>query len=97
MPLDKPKSHFAPIKLPYAENALEPVISAKTISFHYGKKHKAYADKLKASGVPTVYRQAEGNIHGYICLRQGIPSSQTDIEGNLAALKEMLAEIMAPA
>ncbi len=58
---------------------------------------KAYADKLEASGVPTVYRQAEGNIHGYICLRQGIPSSHDDITGNLAALKEMLAEIMAPA
>lgn len=31
-------------KLPYAENALEPVISARTISFHYGKHHKAYVD-----------------------------------------------------
>ncbi len=28
--------------LPYAENALEPHISAKTISFHYGKHHVAY-------------------------------------------------------
>ena len=28
--------------LPYAENALEPVISAKTISFHYGKHTAAY-------------------------------------------------------
>ncbi|MFH1035789.1 MAG: superoxide dismutase [Pseudomonadota bacterium] len=28
--------------LPYAENALEPVISAKTIGFHYGKHHAAY-------------------------------------------------------
>ncbi|MDY0025923.1 MAG: superoxide dismutase, partial [Lentimicrobium sp.] len=25
--------------LPYAENALEPVISAETISFHYGRHH----------------------------------------------------------
>ena len=32
--------------LPFAENALEPVISAKTISFHYGKHHKAYMDNL---------------------------------------------------
>lgn len=30
--------------LPYAENALEPVISAKTISFHYGKHHKTYVE-----------------------------------------------------
>lgn len=32
--------------LPYAENALEPIISAKTISFHYGKHHKGYFDTL---------------------------------------------------
>jgi Fe-Mn family superoxide dismutase len=30
--------------LPYAENALEPVISAKTLSFHHGKHHKTYVD-----------------------------------------------------
>ncbi len=28
--------------LPYAENALEPTISAATISFHYGKHHATY-------------------------------------------------------
>lgn len=32
--------------LPYADNALEPLISANTISFHYGKHHKAYVDNL---------------------------------------------------
>jgi superoxide dismutase, Fe-Mn family len=32
--------------LPYAENALDPVISAKTIGFHYGKHHKGYVDTL---------------------------------------------------
>lgn len=34
--------------LPYKEDALEPVISARTISFHYGKHHKGYVDKLNA-------------------------------------------------
>lgn len=32
--------------LPYAQNALEPVISAQTISFHYGKHHQGYIDNL---------------------------------------------------
>jgi Fe-Mn family superoxide dismutase len=32
--------------LPYAENALDPVISANTLSFHYGKHHKTYVDNL---------------------------------------------------
>jgi Fe-Mn family superoxide dismutase len=30
--------------LPYAENALDPVISANTLGFHHGKHHKAYVD-----------------------------------------------------
>ena len=32
--------------LPYADNALDPVISANTIGFHYGKHHKGYVDNL---------------------------------------------------
>jgi Fe-Mn family superoxide dismutase len=37
--------HLLP-SLPYAENALDPVISANTIGFHYGKHHKGYVDNL---------------------------------------------------
>ncbi len=32
--------------LPYAENALDPVISARTLGIHYGKHHKTYVDNL---------------------------------------------------
>lgn len=32
--------------LPYAPEALEPYMSANTISFHYGKHHQAYLDNL---------------------------------------------------
>lgn len=32
--------------LPYANDALEPFISAKTIEFHYGKHHQAYVNNL---------------------------------------------------
>lgn len=32
--------------LPYAQNALEPHISANTLSFHYGKHHQAYVTNL---------------------------------------------------
>ena len=37
---------FELIALPYAETALEPHYSQKTISFHYGKHHRAYVDNL---------------------------------------------------
>lgn len=36
------------IKLPYAENALEPFISARTVNLHYGKHHLSYFTLLKA-------------------------------------------------
>lgn len=32
--------------LPYAHNALEPYISAKTIEYHYGKHHQAYVNNV---------------------------------------------------
>jgi Fe-Mn family superoxide dismutase len=32
--------------LPFEQNALEPVISANTLSFHYGKHHKTYVETL---------------------------------------------------
>ncbi|HEX4535113.1 MAG TPA: superoxide dismutase [Rhizomicrobium sp.] len=37
---------FTLSKLPYAEDALAPTISAKTIGFHYGKHHKTYVETL---------------------------------------------------
>jgi superoxide dismutase, Fe-Mn family len=41
--------------LPYDENALEPVISANTLSFHYGKHHKTYVDTLNELIAGTEY------------------------------------------
>ncbi|MBX3458083.1 MAG: superoxide dismutase [Candidatus Paracaedibacteraceae bacterium] len=38
-------SHSLP-QLPYEMNALEPHISANTLSFHYGKHHQAYVTNL---------------------------------------------------
>jgi len=41
--------------LPYAENALEPVISAKTMGVHYGKHHRGYVDNLNKMITGTEY------------------------------------------
>ena len=57
--------------LPYAPDALEPVISARTIEFHYGKHHQAYATKLNSlvpgtafenSTLEEIIMKAEGGI-----------------------------------
>ena len=41
--------------LPFAENALEPVISARTLSFHYGKHHAGYVKTLAGLIAGTEY------------------------------------------
>ncbi len=41
--------------LPYAENALEPIITARTVGFHYGKHHKGYVDNLNKLIAGTDY------------------------------------------
>jgi Fe-Mn family superoxide dismutase len=41
--------------LPYADNALEPTISSRTVSFHYGKHHAGYVNTLKGLVARTKY------------------------------------------
>ncbi len=40
---------FNLIDLPYADDALDPAVSAETLSFHHGKHHQAYIDKMSAA------------------------------------------------
>ena len=49
---------FALIPLPYADDALTPAVSANTLSFHYGKHHQAYIDKMNAAIDGTDHAQA---------------------------------------
>jgi len=42
-------------KLPYEQDALEPYVSAETLSFHYGKHHRGYVDKLNKLTGGTPY------------------------------------------
>jgi Fe-Mn family superoxide dismutase len=44
--------------LPYADDALDPVITANTLSFHYGKHHKTYVDNLNNLAKGTDYETA---------------------------------------
>lgn len=41
--------------LPYAINALEPHVSAKTLALHHGKHHKGYVEKLNSAIAGTVH------------------------------------------
>ena len=48
-------------KLPWEPNALEPVISSRTVGVHYGKHHKGYLDNLNKllAGSPLEGRSLE--------------------------------------
>ena len=57
--------------LPYDADALEPVISSRTIEFHYGKHHQTYVTKLNGlvpgtdyenASLETMIMKAEGGI-----------------------------------
>lgn len=53
---------------------------------------RAYAGELIRAGVPTVFREAVGNIHGFITLRKAIPSSMGDVAACFRILKDMINE-----
>ena len=53
---------------------------------------RAYAAALIAQGIAVTFREAQGNVHGFINLPKAVPSSAGDIAGYLAALKAMIAE-----
>lgn len=52
--------------LPYAENALDPHISAKTLQFHHGKHHNAYVTNLNnlIKDTPMASQSLEDIIRG---------------------------------
>ena len=50
-------THVLP-PLPFARDSLEPVISAETLDYHYGKHHQAYVTNLNKLVAGTEFEQA---------------------------------------
>jgi len=55
--------------LPYADDALDPHISARTISFHYGKHHAAYVKNL--NGMIEGTDKAEASLEDIVTNSEG--------------------------
>jgi len=53
---------------------------------------RTYAAALVRAGVPVVFREAVGSVHGFITLRRAIPSAQGDVAGMLGVFREILIE-----
>lgn len=54
---------------------------------------RAYAEKARREGIPVRLIEAEGLIHGFICLRRALPSAASDIGAFITEAKAMLAEL----
>ena len=54
-PAAVPSGPFKLPALPYADNALDPVISANTLGFHHGKHHQTYVDNLNKAVAGTPF------------------------------------------
>lgn len=53
---------------------------------------RAYAAACAQAGVPILFQEARGTIHGFINLRKAIPSSGEDVRRGVAALNFLLSE-----
>lgn len=60
---------FTRPRLPYSNSDLEPVISATTIDYHYGKHEQAYIDKLNQLIEGTKYEDM--SLEKIICESEG--------------------------
>ena len=70
--------------LPYPESALQPVISANTLGFHYGKHHQTYVDNLnKLNYVPKKDYESNRFVPVHLSLKKRCYDvSQTDNSQN---------------
>ncbi|WP_033924455.1 alpha/beta hydrolase [Sphingomonas sp. 35-24ZXX] len=50
-----------------------------------------FASRLVKAGVDVTYMEMRGTIHGFICLRKGVPSAQDDCDAIFRGMKAMLA------
>ncbi|GGD94335.1 acetylhydrolase [Tsuneonella deserti] len=51
---------------------------------------REYASHLIQNGVDVIYIEAKGNVHGFVTIRKAVPSSQSDVDALVAAIKLML-------
>jgi len=62
------KTEFQLPPLPYAQDSLEPYVSVRTMSFHYGKHHQAYVDNLNKliAGTAWAGQQLDKIVRGTV-------------------------------
>jgi len=55
--------HLEQADLPYARNALSPVMSISTVNMHYGKLYRAYVDRFNSREGDSDFNEAGAYLH----------------------------------
>lgn len=77
-------------RLPYARDELAPVMSERTVDYHYGKLHKGYVDKFNNSEGDAKFNEAGAFLHNIF-----FPQLKPPVSGNKptgAALQLIMAK-----
>jgi acetyl esterase len=85
-------SHWRGSPLRATQEGLPPTLVLTASLDPLRDQGRAYAAATCLAGVPTVYREAAGIVHGFVCMRKILPSANDDIAGALETLKMMIAE-----
>lgn len=85
--------------LPYAHDALEPVIDSKTMQIHHGKHHQGYVNKLNAAlegHADLASKSVEDLLRGFGSLPEGVKGAVRN-NGGGHANHSLFWSIMSPA
>ena len=93
------RSYAAPARDPRYNCMIGPAASDVPLLIHIAgldplrDQGRAYAQKAEREGIDVRLIEAEGLIHGFICLRRVVPSAVADIDAFIVEAKAMLANI----
>lgn len=99
---EKSQGDLKQIKLPYGKGSLAPVLSAKSVEYHYGHLYRAYVDHYNDKEGDRSFNEAGAYLHGLYFGQFRSPNTQgpkgslrTLIEkhhGSLAGLKKAMKD-----
>ena len=81
----------------FDQNGMPPAVVITASLDPIRDQGRLYAKALADAGVDHEFMEMQGTIHGFICLRKGVPSANADVERLLLAFRRLLDRVTAPA
>ncbi len=87
---DKADPRYAPLVVDQA--GMPPTLVVTSSLDPIRDQGRAYAAACVKAGVPTLFHEARGQIHGFVNFRKAIPSSNQDVARSLALLQVLIGQ-----